>query len=71
MALASLPRGGIYVAGGIAAKIATQMQDGKFMDAFLSKGRFGGLLATLPVQLVLNRNVGLMGASLIAQRHGP
>ena len=71
MALASLPRGGIYVAGGIAAKIAMQMQRGEFMDAFLSKGRFGGLLATLPVQLVLNRNVGLMGASLIAQRHGP
>lgn len=70
MALASLPRGGIYVAGGIAAKIAPQMQRGNFMDAFLSKGRFGGLLATLPVHIVLNSDTGLMGANLIAQRQG-
>lgn len=69
MALASLPRGGIYVAGGIAAKIAVQMQRGEFMDAFLSKGRFAELLATLPVRIVLNRDAGLMGANLIAQRH--
>ncbi|HUX90730.1 MAG TPA: glucokinase [Gallionellaceae bacterium] len=69
MALASLPRGGIYVAGGIAAKIAMQMQRGEFMDAFLSKGRFGELLATLPVRIVLNTDAGLMGANLIAQRH--
>jgi glucokinase len=68
MALASLPRGGIYVAGGIAAKIAAQMQRGEFMDALLSKGRFRELLATFPVHIVLNRNTGLMGANLIAQR---
>lgn len=69
LALATLPRGGIYIAGGIAAKIAMQMQGGAFMDAFLSKGRFGELLASLPVHIVLNPDVGLMGSSLIAQRH--
>lgn len=69
MALASLPRGGIYVAGGIAAKMASQLQEGEFINAFLSKGRFGGLLAKLPVHVVLNRDVGLMGANLIAQRN--
>lgn len=67
MALAVLPRGGIYVAGGIAAKMAVQMQGGEFMKAFLSKGRFGGLLATLPLHIVLNPNVGLLGANLCAQ----
>ena len=69
LALASLPRGGVYVAGGIAAKMAAQLQRGELVNAFLSKGRFGGLLAKLPVHIVLNRNVGLMGANLIAQRH--
>ena len=68
LALATLPRGGIYVAGGIAAKMAAQLQGGEFMNMFLSKGRFGGLLATLPVHIVLNRNVGVMGANLIAQQ---
>lgn len=67
LALAVLPRGGIYVAGGIAEKMTAQMQGGEFMNAFLSKGRFGGLLATLPLHIVLNPNVGLLGANLYAQ----
>jgi len=67
LALAVLPRGGIYVAGGIAEKMAAQMQGGEFMKTFLSKGRFGGLLATLPLHIVLNPNVGLLGANLYAQ----
>jgi glucokinase len=69
MALAVLPRGGIYVAGGIAAKIATQMQAGEFISSFLDKGRYAGILSQLPVHIVLNSNIGLMGANLIAQRH--
>ena len=69
LALAALPRGGVYVAGGIAAKIAAQMQGGEFMKAFLSKGRYTGLLAKLPLHIVLNPNIGLLGANLIAQRN--
>lgn len=68
IALAALPRGGIYIAGGIAAKIAAQMQQGEFMRAFLAKGRFGGLLATLPLAIVNNPQIGLLGASLRAQQ---
>lgn len=68
MALAVLPRGGVYVAGGIAAKIAAQMQASGFMNAFLSKGRFAGMLAKLPVHIVLNAEIGLLGASMVAQR---
>jgi glucokinase len=68
IALATLPRGGVYVAGGIAAKIATEMGRGGFMQAFLDKGRFYNLLSTLPVFLVGNPHVGLLGASLQAQR---
>lgn len=68
VALAALPRGGIYVAGGIAAKIAPQMQSGGFIHAFLDKGRFNGLLSTLPLSIVTNPQIGLLGASLVAQR---
>lgn len=67
-ALASLPRGGIYVAGGIAAKIAAQLQRSTFMQAFSDKGRFNGLLEQLPLSIVMNAQVGLLGASLVAQR---
>ncbi len=66
IALVALPRGGIYIAGGIAAKIATQMQNSCFLQTFLDKGRFKDLLSTLPMCIVLNPDIGLLGASLLA-----
>ncbi|MFA6015036.1 MAG: glucokinase [Gallionellaceae bacterium] len=68
MALAALPRGGIFIAGGIAAKIISVMQNGEFMRAFLAKGRFTGLLTTLPMYIVTNPQIGLLGASNAAER---
>ncbi|MBI4938622.1 MAG: glucokinase [Nitrosomonadales bacterium] len=68
VALAALPRGGIYVAGGIAAKIAATLQQGAFLRAFLDKGRFAGLLETLPLHIVINPQIGLLGAALVARR---
>lgn len=68
LALAALPRGGIYVAGGIAAKIATLLQRGDFLRAFLDKGRFSPLLQTMPVRIVLNEQVGLLGAAVRARK---
>lgn len=69
LALAALPRGGIYIAGGIAAKISAEMAKEVFINAFLSKGRFSELLATFPLHIVLNQHVGLMGAHFTAQHH--
>jgi glucokinase len=68
LALLALPRGGIYIAGGIAAKIAAQMHNGIFLRAFRDKGRFLGLLETLPLHIVMNPQVGLLGAGLFARR---
>lgn len=68
MALATLPRGGVYLSGGIAPKIAPKLKDGVFMRAFLSKGRFSELLGTMPVHVVMNPHVGLHGALLEAAR---
>jgi glucokinase len=67
IALTALPRGGIYVAGGIAAKIIAQMQQGGFIESFLDKGRFKGELAKLPLSIVMNAQIGLLGASRQAQ----
>lgn len=66
LALKLLPYGGLYVAGGIAAKNLKLLQSGAFMDAFLAKGRVSSLLETIPVNVVLNPNVGLIGAALYA-----
>jgi glucokinase len=68
MALATMAQGGVYIAGGIAPKIAPKLKDGAFMRAFTSKGRFSDLLATMPVHVVMNPLVGLHGALLEAAR---
>jgi glucokinase len=68
MALATLARGGVYIAGGIAPKIAPKLKEGAFMRAFNNKGRFSEVLATMPVQVVMNPQVGLFGALLEASR---
>jgi glucokinase len=68
MALATLARGGVYIAGGIAPKIAPKLKEGAFMRAFNNKGRFSEVLATMPVQVVMNPQVGLYGALLEAAR---
>jgi glucokinase len=68
IALAALPRGGIYIAGGIAAKIAQQMQRGDFMNSFSDKGRFKDLLTTIPLSIVMTPKIGLLGASMVAQK---
>lgn len=66
LALKLLPFGGLYIAGGIAPKILPLLQLGDFMRAFLAKGRMGSLLAKIPVQIVLNSKLGLMGAAIFA-----
>ncbi len=63
LALKFLPRGGLYIAGGIAAKNLALLTDGTFMAAFGQKGRMRSLVAQIPVAVVLNSQVGLIGAA--------
>jgi len=66
LALTALARGGVYVSGGIAPRIAPKLKDGAFLRAFMQKGRFSDLLAAMPVRVVMNPHVGLRGALLEA-----
>jgi glucokinase len=68
LALKLLPYGGVYVAGGIAPKILPLIQEGRFLQAFTNKGRVSSLLKSIPVHIVLNSQVGLLGAALCAAR---
>ena len=71
LALKVLARGGVYIAGGIAPQIMGKLEDGTFLRAFADKGRFVGLLKDIPVHVVLNPKVGLMGAARVAERGFP
>lgn len=66
LALTCLPRGGLFIAGGIAPKIIERLRAGGFMEAFLNKGRLSKLLREIPVKVILEPKVGLWGASRLA-----
>jgi glucokinase len=66
LALKLLPYGGLYIAGGIAAKNLPVMESGAFLQAFMDKGRVSALLDQVPLYVVLNPQVGLVGAALYA-----
>ena len=64
----TLARGGVYLAGGIAAKNIPWFTDGAFVEAFNRKGRFADVMRTIPVDLIVNEEVGLLGALERARR---
>ena len=68
LALTTLPRAGIFIAGGIAIKNLDLFEQGFFMQSFLAKGRMRGVLEQIPVYLINNPDVGLRGARLLARK---
>ena len=68
-ALAVMARGGVYVAGGIAAKILPRLVSGGFLAAFNAKGGYSSAARQIPVLVVTNERLGLLGAALLAARY--
>ena len=68
MALRTLARGGVFLAGGIAGKNIAYFTSGCFVRAFVRKGRFARLLGESPVDVIMNAKVGLLGAAEAALR---
>ena len=66
LALMLLSHGGLYVAGGIAPRLAPLFPDSGFMRQFCAKGKFAELLRTIPVHVVMSPDVGLRGAVAVA-----
>ncbi len=71
LALMTLATGGIFIAGGIAPKILPRLHSGPFGAAFRNKGRMGALVQAMPVHVVINPAVGLLGALRAATRLQP
>lgn len=63
LALKVLSTGGVYIGGGIPPRILPELKKPVFMQAFLRKGRFADLLSRMPVYVILNPNVALLGAA--------
>lgn len=68
IALLGLAYGGIYLAGGIAPKLLEHLKTPPFLDYFKQKGQMELLLNKMPVNVITNQKVGVLGAATIASR---
>ena len=67
LALRAMATGGVFVGGGIAPKILPALLDGRFIRAFVDKAPpFGGMLAKIPVKVIVNEHAALLGAAIHA-----
>ena len=63
LALRAVATSGVYIGGGIAAKILPALTDGRFLHAFRAKPPLEALVAAVPVKVILNPNAALVGAA--------
>ena len=70
LALKMKATGGLYLGGGIAPKILPALQDGRFLAAFLDKGRMRALVEAMPVRVICNEQVSLQGLARVAALRG-
>ncbi|MBI4789783.1 MAG: glucokinase [Chloroflexi bacterium] len=63
LALKILATGGVYLAGGIPPRILPQLKETNFIDSFTRKGRFENWLAQVPVYVIVNPGIALVGAA--------
>jgi glucokinase len=68
LALKVMATGGVYLGGGIAPKIIAKLREPVFMNSFTAKGRMKPLLQAMPVRVILNPKVALLGAARHAMR---
>lgn len=68
LALLTLAFGGVFLAGGIAPKIADQLDSDSFLRPFHNKGPMSDLMSQFPVRIIMNEKVGLMGAAMHARQ---
>ncbi|OLC53327.1 MAG: glucokinase [Acidobacteria bacterium 13_1_40CM_4_69_4] len=71
LALKVMASGGVFIGGGIAPKILPRLRGPAFVRAFVSKGRMRPLLEAMPVRVVLNDRLALLGAARYAATEAP
>jgi glucokinase len=67
LALACLSRGGIWLAGGTAAKLLDGLRSPSFSQAFLAKGRLSPTLSGIPIRAITDPAIGSFSAACRAR----
>jgi len=65
-ALRAMATGGVYLGGGIPAKLRWKVRSQAFREAFNAKGRLEPLMENMPVKVILNDQAALLGAARYA-----
>ncbi|MCX7869361.1 MAG: glucokinase, partial [Terrimicrobiaceae bacterium] len=65
-ALKTMAEGGVYLGGGIPAKILPRLRRPEFLATFNDKGRMESLMRSMPVRVILNDRAALLGAAQAA-----
>lgn len=63
LALTCLATGGVFIGGGIPPKILEKIKEGGFMQAFSHKGRLSVMVSKMPVYVILNAKLPLLGCA--------
>jgi glucokinase len=66
LALKIKATGGVFLAGGIAPKLLPKLRGPLFLNSYLDKGRMRPLLEGMPVQVITNDKLALVGAARCA-----
>ena len=70
LGLRSVATAGVYLGGGIPAKILPALKTQNFLEAFLAKSPMHALVDAMPVAVILEPDAALMGAALAAHEFG-
>ena len=68
LALACLARGGIFLAGGTAAKLTGPLGSDAFRQPMLNKGRLSPVLEEIPVTAIIDPGIGSFSAACRARQ---
>jgi glucokinase len=63
LALKVLATGGVYLGGGIPPRIIPALENKVFLESFTQKGRFSDLVTRIPVHVIMNPKIALIGAA--------
>lgn len=66
IALQVVALGGVYLTGSVARHNIALLKQSPFLKAFRNKGRMSGLMKRIPVYVVKNEQLGILGAAALA-----
>ncbi|MFL0798876.1 MAG: glucokinase [Agarilytica sp.] len=68
LALTFGARGGVYIAGGIVPRFISFLKESAFVDRFGHKGVMSEYVKNIPISVITNTHVGLIGAAVWIER---